>query len=172
MNEAETVAKRTAKRVSEAKRLRAEGRSNREIAEIVSKGGTKVTEGTIRNWLGPSSGPAEEPEPAVPPTPPDPPKPLDVSVMSPDDVVGLLTGLLRQQQESVLVLTSEKDHAGAQRATRVAAQLAALLQKQQAREDVDGDSVRVRGSDLAAAAERARSKLHDLVSRLSEERSR
>jgi hypothetical protein len=164
--------KRTPALVSKAKQLRADGRSFAEVAAELSKGGRSVSKAAVMGWLKESS-PAESV--SVPPSPPvslPQPVPLDRSPMAPEDLTGLLTGLLRQQQELAGKLSAAGDHQAAQRTIRVSAQLATLLQKQQARDDDDGDVLRVRAADVAAAGERARSKLHDLVSRLAEERGR
>ena len=45
------MAKRTPERVANAKRLRAEGRSWAEVADLVSKGGKPVSEAAVRQWL-------------------------------------------------------------------------------------------------------------------------
>jgi hypothetical protein len=166
------VAKRTKKRVSDAKRLRSEGRSNREIAEILSKGGVTVTEGTIRNWLGPVSTPPEDLEEVVPPPPATSPEPLDESTAAPEEIVGALAGLLRQAKAEALRLKAAGDHTGARQESRLAGYFANLIQKERRRDEDEGDMVRVRPTDITAAAERARSKLRELVARLVEEQAK
>jgi len=163
----------------EALRLDAEGRSVREIAVLLSKRGKSVSHGLVgaklkaakeRSAKGATLATAVQPaSPAVPPELLEPP---DTSAMSPEDLVGLLTGVIRQQATLAQTLTAAGDHSGARAAVKVLAQIATSVQKQQARDDADGEVMKIRATDLAAAAERARSKLHDLVARLSEERSR
>lgn len=164
--------KRTPAMVAKAKRMRADGRSYAEIAEELSKGGQRVSKAAVVSWLkDPSKASAASP-PSAPVVPPELLEPPDETAMPPEDLVGLLTGLLRQQQTLARELTKNGDHSGAQRAARLMTSITAQIQKQQARDDDEGDSIRVSSSEMSAAAERARSKLHDLVSRLAEERSR
>ena len=107
-----------------------------------------------------------------PPLPAAALEPGDRTPMAPDETVGMLTGFLRQQQAVVEGLTKREDLAGAQKALRQVTMLAALIEKIRRKDEDDGDVVRVKSSEMAAAAERARSKLHDLVSRLSEDKGK
>lgn len=163
----------------EALRLDGEGRASREIAEVLSKRGKKVSHSLVAAKLkaakeraAGAQAPAQAVQTPGPTVPAELLAPPDRTPMTPEGLVGHLTGLLRHQEKLVEAMTRDGDHAAAQRATKVAAQLAALLHKQQSRDRDEGEMLRVRASDIASAAERARSKLHDLVSRLTEERSK
>lgn len=169
--------------LAEALRLNADGRSTREIAEIVGqraqKGQKKPSHTSVHGWLKeakgggttaggglapPSRPPSSEPEPAD--------EPVDESEMTPQEFARWLTGQLRAQQTAAKRFTAAADLVSAQRATRIATSLAGLLAKVQARDDDGGDMVKIRQSEIDAAAERARSKVHDLVARLAAERGR
>lgn len=162
----------------EAIRLDAEGRSCREIAEILkraAKPGQKApSKTTIFAKVREANGVTPAPAPAAPPAPPVPPPepvPLDETPMEPEDLVGLLTGLLRAQSALAQRLAGENDHQGAQRATRTAASIAVQLGKQQALRAGDAEEVRVKASDMAAAAERAAQGLSRLAERVVVERA-
>jgi hypothetical protein len=158
--------------MAKANRMRAEGRSFQEIADELSKDGVKVSKAAVVGWLrlpNEVKAPAKR-APKVAPEPLD--ELADAPEMTPAEFTAWLTGQLRQAQQSADACRAMDDQPGAGRAMRLAAQLAALLQKQHARTADDGDVVRVKTSDMVAAAERARSKLHDLIARLSGEMSK
>ena len=162
----------------EAIRLDAEGRSSREIAEILKRqakpGQKPPSKSNVFDKVRLAKGIVPAAEPAPPPSPPAPPPepvPLDETPMDPEDLVGLLTGLLRHQSALAQRLAAEQDHQGAQRATRTATSIAVQLSKQQALRADDGETVRVKGSEMAAAAERAAAGLSRLAERVVEERA-
>jgi hypothetical protein len=164
--------------LAEAIRLDSEERSSREIKEILAKKaktGQKVPgQSTIFTKVREAKGgaPSSTPAESAPPAPPPPtPEPLDESPMEPEDLVGLLTGLLRQQTALAQQLAAQEDHQGAQRATRTAASIAAQLAKQQARKDEGGDVVRVSAEAMQAAADRAVKGLHTLAQHVEAERA-
>lgn len=177
--------KKTPQLVAAAKRLRAAGRSNREIADELSKKGKKLSEGTIRNWLGtptPPARPTRSPRPPAPVSPAQPPpapetaptaarEAADETDMPPAEFEGWLTKQLRQLQADAAMARAAEDHNGARQNTRLAAQIAALLQKQRARQEDEGDAVKVRADDLRAAADRAILALHQLAERVIAERA-
>ena len=94
----------------------------------------------------------------------------DAAEMTPQELARWLASELRRQQKAAKQFSAMADDASAMRSTRVAASLAALLAKMHARDGEDRDTIKLQQSDVAAAAERARSKLHDLVARLASER--
>lgn len=162
--------------------LMAEERSVREIADILRRekpeGAKSPAPSTVHNLQvrlregGKPAGDAQTTAmPVQPPPPPPPPEPLDESPMEPEDLVGLLAGLLRQQTALAQRLSADGDQQGAQRAARTASSIAAQLAKQQARGDEDGDTVRVKAEDMRAAAERAINGLFTLSERVVHERA-
>lgn len=92
--------------------------------------------------------------------------------MSPEEFSTWLATQLRLAQVDADACRSKDDQVGAGKAMRLAAQLAALLSKAHARAKEDGDTVRVKISDVAAAAARSRAKLQDLFARLAADRGR
>jgi hypothetical protein len=164
--------------LADAIRLDAETRSSREIAEILKRrakpGQKPPSQATVFRKVRDAKGgapviaPPPAASPAVPPEPPPPPVPLDESLMGPEEVVGLVTGLLRRQSALAQRLEADGDHQGAQRATRTATTLATQLAKLQTRDD-DGEVVRVKAGDVQAAAERALAGLHSLAERVAAE---
>jgi hypothetical protein len=162
----------------EAIRLDGEGRSCREIAEILKRaakpGQKPPSKTTIFAKVREANGVVPTPAPVAPPPPPAPPPepvPLDETPMDPEDLVGLLTGLLRAQSALAQRLAAEQDHQGAQRATRTAASIAVQLGKQQALRAGDASEVRVKATDMAKAAERAAEGLSRLAERVVAERA-
>ncbi|MFI5299488.1 MAG: hypothetical protein ACHREM_15455 [Polyangiales bacterium] len=162
--------KRTPKLVSIAKRLRREGRSHEAIAEILSRDGKSISKASVINWLGDSKKSAKRADPTAPTAPSLPVEPVDESEMTSAEFTTWLGTELRRARAAADACRANVDGVGTGRAMRLAAQLAALMQKQQARTADDGAVVRVNASDVRSAAERARSKMHDLVARLSGER--
>lgn len=166
--------KMTAERLAWVKQKHDEGLSDREIARMsrVMNPSGGISANTVTKWLEVAEKQAAETPAGQQAQPSMTLGPLDESPIDPDGLTGMLSGLVRQQRELAEKLMKRGDHIGAQRAIRLAATLATLVQKQQARDEQDGDTVRVRHNDIAAAAERARSKLQDLVARLAAERTR
>lgn len=164
--------------VPEALRLDAEGRSSREIAEIIAKTakpGRKPPSKTnvhakVRAAKGLAPDPSGPPSPA-PASPPPEPVPLDETPLEPEGLTGLLTGLLRQQTAQSQLFTAQGDQQGAQRAARTAASIATQLAKLRAQDADDGDTIRVTASDMAAAAARAAEGLTRLAERVVAERA-
>jgi len=173
-------------------RLDAEDRTSREIAELLrrrAKPGQKPPgQSTVFTKIKETK--AKGAPIAVAPAPPArservDPSPSDASAgpsptadspqaaaMTPDEVVRWLSDAIRDCQELAEACKSAGDGPGQARAIRLATQLAAPMARLQARTVDEGDVVRVRQADIAAAAERARSKLHDLVSRFAAERGK
>ena len=164
--------KRSPELVAHAKRLRKQGMTFEQVAEEVSKKGKKVSKASIVNWLREPAG--ASPTPSEPSTAPSPPSadPIDETEMTPEELARWLGVDLRQARVDADACRAKQDEPGASRALRRAAGLASMLQRIHARAGDDGDFVRVRQVDLAAAAEKARSKLYDLVARMAEERTR
>ena len=163
--------KRTPQLVAIAKRLRADGRSLAEIAAELSKRGKSVSKASVMGWLRESGGSSKPaPELVDAPSPP-PPVPLDESEIGPDYVVRTLRGLVRREREREARLTGAGDEAGAQRAGRLAGQFAVQLAKLQAKDDEDGDVIKVRTEDVQAAADRALADLGGLADRVAAERA-
>ncbi len=115
----------------------------------------------------PATAPPSSPEPAAAPVPVDP---VVGEMMSPEEFATWLAVQLRTAQLDADACRKKNDQPGASRAMRLAAQLAALLSKAHARSQEDGETIRVKISDVGAAASRARSKLHDLAARLAADR--
>jgi hypothetical protein len=171
--------KRTSALVAKAKRLRIEGLDDRAIAEVLSKeqvakGGKTISKSAIGLWLGPKSARRDDVRPSAAPAEPvlPAPRPVDEGPMTPEELATWLGVELRQAQVDADACRAARDEPGTSRALRRAAGMASMLQRIHARAGDDGDFVRVRQVDLAAAAEKARSKLHDLVARLADERTR
>ena len=164
--------KRSPELVTIAKRLRNQGRTFAEIAEELSKKGKNISKASIVNWLreppGASTSSAEPP--AAPST--SSAEPVDETEMTPEELARWLGVELRQARVDAAACRARNDEPGASRALRQAAGMASMLQRIHARAGDDVDFVRVRQVDVAAAAEKARSKLHDLVARLAEKRTR
>jgi hypothetical protein len=110
-------------------------------------------------------------EPSTPdPAAPDlPPVPLDESDVDPDFVVRTLRGLVKREREREARLTRDKDDAGAQRAGRLAGQFAMQLAKLQAKDEEDGDVVKVTIADMKATADRTLLGLHKLAQSVTTE---
>lgn len=85
------------------------------------------------------------------------------------DLTEWLTAQLRAAQRDVDMCRAAMDQPGVARARRDANTIAALLQKQAARNADDGDVIRVKTSDVVAAKERVRAKLFDLADRFRED---
>lgn len=172
--------------LADAIRLDAEGRTSREIADVLrkrAKPGQKVPgQSTIFTKLkalkalkagaAPPPAPAAAPEVVLEPPAPVQPVPLDASPIPPEGQAGILFGVLRILQARTESAVAENDPGAIDRAIRGITTVANALQKQQAKERDDGEIVKVRATDMTAAAERARAKVHDLIARLIEEQSR
>lgn len=172
--------------VSEVLRLRALDTPWPDVASRVSKlAGEAVSVAAVRKWADEAGGtPSKAREPntlpaAPPPLPPTPPRQQPSPVAADDaeemDGPALLAWIasgIRQAQADADACRMSDDSAGAGRAMKLAASLAQLLAKERARMGEDTDVVRVKASEMAEAAERARAKLHDLAGRLSAERGR
>lgn len=136
------------------------------MAKKAGKGQKAPSKSTIDRFLNPKA--AESP---AAPLPARDLAPLDVAPFAPDALGGLLSGFVRRMTTEAERLLAVGDDVAYQRLAGKIAQLAGTIQRGQAREE-DGDAVRVPVADLAAAGERARSKIHDLIARLSEGRGR
>jgi len=165
--------------VPEALRLDAEGRSSREIAEIIAKtakpGRKPPSKTNVHAKIRAAKGLAPVPSavtPAAAAGPPPEPVPLDETPLEPEGLTGLLTGLLRQQTAQSQLFTAQGDQQGAQRAARTAASIATQLAKLRAQDADDGDTIRVTAAEMAAAAARAAEGLARLAERVVEERAR
>lgn len=169
----------TAEQIETWRAERAAGRSNREIA--LRHG---CDEGLVRYYLDrkgkaaaskASESPAPAPaEPAPTPSPPpvDPTAEAAEGPLTPAEFTRWLSSELRTHQRSAQKFTAAGDSIQAQRASRLAASIAALLSKAQARDDSDESMVRVRVQDMEAAATRVRAKVHDLLARFTEDLER
>lgn len=163
--------KRTPALVSKAKQLRAAGRSFAEIAEELSKGGKSISKASVMGWLRDSAPlPAASSAPS-PVAPVAPPTPLDESLADPDYVPRTLVGLLRRERDREARLTAAGDESGAQRAGRYAKDLALAIAKLQAKDEEEGDTVRVSLEDVRAAGDRALVGLGQVADRVIAERS-
>lgn len=133
-----------------------------------------VTESAIRYHLGPRTAPTEQQPPPRPSAKvaAAAPAPHEDVEMTPEEFGTWLGVELRKAQATANECRAAGDSAGAGRAMRLAAQLAAILAKQHARTADDGDVVRVKSTDMRDAAERARSKLQDLYDRLRQDRQK
>ena len=169
--------------LADAIRLDADGRTSREIADVLrkrAKPGQKVPgQSTIFTKLkalkagaAPPPTTAASPEVVLEPPTPVQPVPLDASPIPPEGQAGILFGVLRILQARTESAVAENDPGAIDRAIRGITTVANALQKQQAKERDDGETVKVRATDMTAAAERARAKVHDLIARLIEEQSR
>lgn len=163
--------KRTPALVSKAKQLRADGRSFAEVAAELSKGGRSVSKAAVMGWLKDSSGASAAVAVPPPAGPVAAPTPLDESDVDADFVVKTLRGLVKRERDREARFTAAKDDAGAQRAGRLAGQFAMQLAKLQAKDDEDGDVVKVRAADVRAAADRGLLGLHKLVESVASERA-
>lgn len=166
------MAKRTPERVALAKRLRAEGRSWAEIAEMVSKGGRPVTEGAIRHWLRPPTDsappvalPDSRPATATQTRPDDSDGSVEVDI-PPDELRAILAAEIRKHRTEAEAARVDGRPGDARQSSRLALAFTAQLQKVHSRSDEDVDTLRVKLADIEGARERAREKLRDLVSRL------
>lgn len=152
------MAKRTPERVEYAKRLRAEGRSWPEVAVMVSKGGKPVSEAAIRQWLKSDTAPpapVEKAQRAPAMAPPSAPEVVDGAKMTPEEFDAWLSDTLRELQDAAREAKAADDGPAHARATKLAAQLAPVMARMQARVLDSGDTVRVRVADMASAGERA-----------------
>jgi len=149
--------------VADVAKRRARGHSFEDIARAlgISKGSVVRAEKMAAELPPPSR--ARAARPAVPPAS----APVAAEEMSPEEFGTWLATQLRLAQVDADACRAKDDQVGASKAMRLAAQLAALLSKAHARAKEDGDTVRVKISDVAAAGERARAKLHDLAARLA-----
>lgn len=158
--------KRTPALVTKAKRLRAEGRSYVEIAEELSKQGKSISKASVIAWLrdasGPtappsatSSGPSERLEAPVPtPAAPaqEPERPVDIP---PDELRAILADVVRRASRAAAVAEAAGQPVEAARERKIMAVFTGQLQRIHARADEDTETVRVKATDMAAAADRA-----------------
>lgn len=79
---------------------------------------------------------------------------------------------LRELQKDAEAARAADDVPGRTRATKLASQLANIMARVQVRAADEGDVVRIKATELQAAGERVRAKVHDLIARLTEERGR
>lgn len=161
--------KRTPHLESEAIRLRSEGRSYQEIADILTKSGHPVSKATVHGWFrdGLGTKPASwagQPAPSTPPaeTPPAPPgalrsasEPADGLEVDPDELRAVVTEQIRRGRAAVREAERGDRPADARAAERTLSVWVKLLQQIQAKSAADGDAVRVRAADIEAASQRA-----------------
>ena len=154
--------KLTNERLDWVRKKRDEGLSDREISRLshllaAKSGGNArgVSPNTIRKWLDDSDRAEAEAKAAAGEQLALPAPVVDDSQMTPEEFSSWLAVQLRQAQAASDAARASGDIVGAQRATKLASTFAALLQKQHARTADDGEVVRVKATDMAAAAERA-----------------
>jgi hypothetical protein len=169
--------KRTPRLVSEAKRLRAEGRSFPEIAQLLSKPGKTLSEASIRGWLRPSTGSASQaeertaaPDPAPRAAPADAEAP-DIADMPPDELRALLAGAIRREQAEAERAMQEGRPGDARQSSRLVAVFAGRIQQIHARQNEDVETVRVKASDIQEAADRATAMLNQTADGVIAERA-
>lgn len=185
--------KRTPALFAAAKALRIQGLSYAMIAETLASKGHRVTTSTMHDWLSKDAeaqagfaaavGGAAGGEPA-PSTPLELPPPVPARAprsaeepegdhrMSLEEFGGWLGRELRELQKDAEAARAADDVPGRTRATKLASQLANIMARVQVRAADEGDMVRIKATELQAAGERVRAKVHDLIARLTEERGR
>lgn len=153
--------KRTPALEAKAKSLHAEGRSVREIAELLSKGGKSVSPASVHAWLRPATDPTPPiavPPPAASAAPAarlgdsDDREAVDIG---PDELRALLAGELRRHQAEAERAMEDGRPGDARQSSRLVAAFTSQLQRIHARADEDVETVRVKVSDMASAGERA-----------------
>lgn len=170
------MAKRTPERVANAKRLRAEGRSWAEVADLVSKGGKPVSEAAVRQWLkaeaslpSPVAVPDSRPA-AAPVARPAASDGAEVDRMTPEQWEAWLGATLRDLQIAADEAKAAFDGPGQARFLKLATSLAPAMTRMQAKLADEGDVVRVRLADVLAAKTKVQAKVQDLVSRMMADR--
>lgn len=170
--------KLTPKILDRVKRLDAEGRSSREIAETLTRElGKPISRASVSLWLagkGAKVKPSAAPTPtkvkpskvAAPPAPPAD----ELEVLTPEAMFAALGALMRSQDKIARQLAEEGDQVGSQKAVRLVVQLGAILAKQAKDEDED-DHVKVKADEMRAAADRGVLALHNIVERVQAERA-
>ncbi len=173
-------ARKTPAAVAKILRLAAQGLSEREIVPMVgfSKGtvGAVIRDARARGRLGPVNAPTSAPAPepaavvtqeAAPVGPTEPAAPMDAAEFG-----AWLSGQLRAQQSEADRCRVAGDTVGAQRASRLAVSLAGLLSKHQTRTTDERDIVKVKVSEIDAAAEQTRERMHRTVEAILDEQSK
>ena len=130
--------KRTPALEAKAKSLHAEGRSVREIAELLSKGGKSVSPASVHAWLRPATDPTP-PIAVPPPAASDDREAVDIG---PDELRALLAGELRRHQAEAERAMEDGRPGDARQSSRLVAAFTSQLQRIHARADEDVETVR------------------------------
>ena len=168
--------KRTPALIAIAKRLRNAGHSYASIAAELSKPGKTVSKAAVIGWLrdaeqAPPAAEVTAPSPrSLLPEPPSAPVadtgPVEDVEMTPDELRRALSNGMRKAQAAADEAAMQQDSAEAKAQTKLVAIFAGHLRQIHSKADEDTDTVRVKASDIDAAADRALTGLATMAERV------